>query len=67
MLIGVPAIVISALGAPALYIDGGELTTWNGLGPGLQTDDNASDEGDLETLPGKDIRSNKRFDGSSDI
>lgn len=53
MLTGATAIVINALGAPALYIDGGDLTTWNGEGPGLQTGDNAASLGDIVTLPGK--------------
>lgn len=51
--IGATAIFINALGAPALYIDGGDLTTWNGEGPGLQTGDNAASLGEVETLPGK--------------
>lgn len=59
MLIGATAIVISALGAPALYIDGGDLTTWNGEGPGLQTGDNAAPLGDIVTLPGKACEKHK--------
>lgn len=34
-----------------LYIDGGEITTWNGGGSGLQTS-NPQPEGNIVTLPG---------------
>ena len=40
-----------------LYIDGGEITTWNGVGDKLQTEtvQNGTKEGDIITLPCKHI------------
>jgi hypothetical protein len=35
-----------------LYIDGGEITTWDGIGNGLQTA-NPQDDGNIVTLPSK--------------
>lgn len=36
-----------------LYIDGGEITTWNGVGDSIQTDNpqKGTKEGDIYTLP----------------
>ena len=49
---GLTSHFIAVIAANKLYIDGGEVSTWNGIGEGIQ---GYSQDGDIADLPGKRV------------